>query len=76
MFKDRALTVTMDKKDKDQAPRNPTNPKEFEKKAEFVLHKLERIGKKVFIGVCAYVVLDTVRQVAVAKTIYQTDEKE
>jgi hypothetical protein len=67
MFKNRKITVTMGKAQKDQFPQEPKDPKEFEKKTEFVLNKLGVIGTKVFVGICIYVLLDTHRQVEVAK---------
>lgn len=66
-FKDRAITVTVDKKTVDQIPEPPKDPQELEKKADFVLTKLETLGTKVFVGICIYVILDTRRQVAVAR---------
>jgi hypothetical protein len=67
MFNKRGITIKVDPKDKDQTPPTPVDPEAFKKKAEFVLHKLERSGAKVFAGICIYVILDTRRKVAVAK---------
>ncbi len=67
MFRNRALIVKLDKSAKEKTPEAPSDPKDFENKAEIILHKLEALGTKLFIGVCIYVVLDTGRKVAVAK---------
>lgn len=74
MFKNRAITVTVDKKNKDELQEQPEDPAIFEHKADHILRKLEKIGTKVFVGVCIYVILDTVRQVAVAQTIYPQEQ--
>lgn len=71
----RKLVVSVEKRDKEQS--TDTEVKTFEAKADYVLHKLERVGTKVFVGFCVYILLDTYRQVAVVKSIYcqpQTDE--
>jgi hypothetical protein len=70
MFKNRAITVTVDKSHKDQNQETPKDPQDFEKKAEFVLNKLGVVGTKVFAGVCIYVLLDTHRKVAIMKAMY------
>lgn len=75
MFRNKKLVVTVDKKDKEATPPAPSNRRDFEQKATFVLHKIESIGKKVFVGVCIYVALDTVRQVSVANANHP-EEKE
>ncbi len=67
MFRNRAITVKMDKITKDKTPETPCDPQAFEKKAEVILHKLQRFGATMFVGVCVFVILDTRRQVAVAK---------
>lgn len=68
MFK-RQVTVRMEKKDtKASTPQDPfVNESLFERKADHILHALESTGAKMFLGVCVYVVLDTIRQVQVAK---------
>lgn len=71
MFRDRKLTVTVDKVDRGQTPETPPDPEALEKKADMILRKLEKLGKKAFLGLCIYVVLDTNRQVAVARASYQ-----
>ena len=68
MFKNRSIVVTMDKADK-TTPQTTSDPEAFEKKTDIVVSKLERLGKKVFLGVCVYIVLDTHRNVAVAKAM-------
>lgn len=69
MFKNRKLTVTVDK-----VRHDPEDPHDifvdealFEKKADAVLSRLEEIGVKVFAGFCVYIILDTWRQVQVAR---------
>lgn len=70
MFKKRKLVVSLDRQDKDGTS-EPLEPKQFEAKADYVIHKLEGIGGKVFLGFCVYILLDTYRQVQVANAIYQ-----
>lgn len=70
MLKNRQLTVKLDKPNKVQTTETSCDPKAFERKVETVLHNLESIGAKMFLGVCIYVMLDTRRQVAVARAIY------
>lgn len=67
MFKNRAITVKVDKVDKHHTAEKSCDDKTFEEKADIVLHILEGLGVKLFLGVCVYVILDTQRQVAVAK---------
>lgn len=69
MFKNRAITVRLNKVNKDRTVENTCQDKSFEKKAEAILHILEGVGSKLLFGLCVYVVLDTHRQVAVAKVI-------
>lgn len=70
MFHNRKITVTVDKVDKPQLPLGlPEDPEILEKKADMILHKLEKLGAKAFLGLCVYVVLDTHRQTAVAKAM-------
>lgn len=67
MFKNRKLTVTVDKKDKNIPPETLETLAAFEKKSEIILKKLEYVGVRVFFGVCFLIILDTHRQVAIAK---------
>lgn len=67
MFKNRKLIVTMDKVDKDQFTEIIKDPQAFEKRTDIVVRKLESVGKKVFAGICIFVILDTYRQVKVAE---------
>jgi hypothetical protein len=67
MFKNRKLTVSFDKQSKNATSENSYGTPEFEKKAEVILHRLESLGAKMFLGVCVYVMLDTHRQVAVER---------
>ena len=66
MFKNRKITVTVDKKNEDPYS-EVIDSISFEEKTEVILKKLEQVGKKVFLGICIYVLLDTKRQVAVAR---------
>lgn len=72
MFKNRKLTVTVDKVRHDPEDLNDilVNEELFEKKADAVLSRFEELGVKVFAGFCVYIILDTWRQVQVAKTMY------
>jgi hypothetical protein len=67
MFKNRQLTVKLDKRSESDAPEAAFDNVPFEAKTEVILRGLEGIGRKMFYGVCIYVLLDTRRQVAVAK---------
>lgn len=71
----RTITVRMEKKDKkDKTPMETSGDENFDKKADAVLYRLEELGAKMFLGVCAYILLDTYRQVKVAQAIYQPTE--
>lgn len=74
MFKNRKITVTVDKKNNDQTLDTPEDPMLFEHRADHLLRKFERIGTKVFVGVCVYVLLDTFRQVTVAQNTYPPEQ--
>lgn len=69
MFKNRELKITVDKKGKGPQTDEETiiDTKNWEAKTDYVLSKLQSIGTKMFLGVCAYIVLDTARQVTVEK---------
>lgn len=73
MFKNRKLTVTVDKKDKNIPPETFESLAAFERKSEIILKKLEYVGVRVFFGVCFLVLLDTHRQVAIAKANQSQD---
>lgn len=68
MFKKRAIKLTLDK-----APEKPKKTEteviedrhDFFKKTDYVFKKLHSTGFKVAIAIGVYVVLDTIRQVAV-----------
>lgn len=66
MFKNKELRIRMDKKDSEV----PTiqDEKSFERKVKIVFHHVEKIGVKIFVGVCVFVLLDTFRQVEIEKT--------
>lgn len=65
----RHLTIRWEKKnEKVQTAREPfVDQMQFENKTDHILSRLESTGAKMFLGVCAYIVLDTFRQVQVAK---------
>jgi hypothetical protein len=67
MFKNRQLTVKLNKVNEDETSMTISNGKTFEEKTAIIKQTLEGLGKKMFIGVCVYVVLDTHRQVAIVK---------
>lgn len=69
MLRKRALQVQVVKPDKTKTPETSEDDITFEQKTEFVLRKLESVGAKMFLGFCAYIVLDTHRQVAIAKAM-------
>lgn len=80
MFKKRALVVRLDK----AAPKNALaedalDIRPIEVKAGAitgtVLKKFEKVGWKVFGCVCVYVLLDTARQVAVARASQPYEEE-
>ena len=63
--KKRQIRLSVEKVDKDQNALEPSADG-FDKTA-FVLDQVGRLGKKVFVGVCIYVILDTYRQVRIAE---------
>lgn len=67
MFKNRKLTLTVDKKDKNIPPETLESLMTFEKKTDIVLRKLEYVGVRVFFGACVLILLDTHRKVSVAR---------
>lgn len=67
MFKNREIKVTVDKKDKNKDDVESHDDRLIEEKTEAILKKVERVGFKVFGAFCVYVLLDTYRQVQVAK---------
>lgn len=80
MFKKRALIVKLDKAEPKNALAEDTDIRPIEIKAGAVtgtvLKKFEKVGWKVFGCVCVYVLLDTVRQVAVARASQPYPETE
>lgn len=68
MFRKRAIKVSLEKQGKSD-PVVKTDETTFEEKAAVVRHILGDVVGKVFIGVAAYVVLDTYRQVSIAKAL-------
>ncbi len=67
MFKNREIRIELHKKADGESQDAPTTIEEIDERADLVLHKVERLMAKVFIGIVIYVALDTGRQVAVAK---------
>lgn len=67
MFKNREIKVSVDKKDKNADSESHRDNRPIEEKAEAILKKLEKYGIKVAFCVGGYVLLDTYRQVQVAK---------
>lgn len=67
MFKKRALEVKVVKSDKNAKQETSEDTDCFKDKAEFVLRRLESTGSKMFLGMCVYILLDTYRQVQIAK---------
>lgn len=67
MFKNRTLAVKVVKDEKEKEPEVTCCHRTFEEKTENVRDNLENLGRKVFLGICIYIVLDTYRQVSVAK---------
>jgi hypothetical protein len=67
MFKNRSFTIKVNRPNED-APQDPTlDAENFEIRSDAILRKIERLGAKMFLGVCIYIALDTRRQVAVAR---------
>lgn len=64
--KKRALEVKVVKRDK-ATTSETSNCDDFKEKASFVMHELEGVAAKMFLGVCVYILLDTYRQVQIAK---------
>ena len=53
------------KRSKPDGQGNIVSEDDFERRADQVLFRLEDLGAKMFLGVCAYILLDTFRQVKV-----------
>ena len=69
MFKNREVKITVNKKDKGPQTAEETiiDAKDWKDKTDYALSKLQSFGKMVALSVCAYVILDTARQVTVEK---------
>ena len=65
----RQVTVRLEKKDKstDSAQEPFVEEMQFERKAYIAKRAIEDLGAKMFLGVCVYIVLDTIRQTQIAK---------
>lgn len=64
----RRLQVSVVKDKKVAATTSEPSGPTFEEKVHIVTNSVERVVKKAAWGVCAYVVLDTIRKVAVAQS--------
>lgn len=67
MFKNREIRIKLNKTPEGGAQDSSETIKDLDERADLVLHKVERLMVKMFIGVALYVALDTGRQVAVAQ---------
>jgi hypothetical protein len=67
MRKKRGFTIKVERADKNTDQETYLDDECFEKKAETIRHNLEGLAAKMFLGVCVYVLLDTHRQVQIAK---------
>lgn len=65
----RTLTVKMEKQKKEKNPDTPESD-DFDDKADKMLFRIEDLGAKMFLGICAYILLDTYRQVKIAKAVH------
>lgn len=74
MFKNRGVKVTYLGKDKDGQISKASDVSQFEQKLDIVIDRIEKIGVKVFFGICIFVVLDTVRRVAVEASKDESSE--
>jgi hypothetical protein len=67
MFRNRAVLVKLSKTPKDQIAEEPRDKRPVEDKVGAILKKLDKPALKVFGCVCVFVLLDTFRQVQVAR---------
>lgn len=69
MLRKRDITVKISKKggDENTTVDEPIDYRLIEERAAAVVHVLEQVAIKAFVGVCIFVILDTHRQVAIAK---------
>lgn len=76
MFKNRAVLVKLQKDNKEVVVEEHHDVRPIEEKTGAILKKFEKVGLKVFVCIGAYVLLDTIRQVAVtrAEQPYPTEE--
>lgn len=68
----RKMIITLDKKDGDE---EPTDPDHFQKQFDVALDKLEIFGRKILVGVAAYILMDTWRQVTVERAKHDRDAR-
>jgi len=67
MFKNRTVQVDVVKKNTKATESSVIDDMKLENKRIYITNLVQSSIKKIAIGVCAYVILDTVRQVAVEK---------
>lgn len=76
MFRNRAVLVKLSKTKNNEVVDETVDARPIEVKADAILQSLKKVGWQAFGCVCVYVLLDTFRQVAVARAEqpYPTDE--
>lgn len=67
MFKDREIRIKLNKTNESESQDSSETIKDFDERADSVMHRVERLMVGMFVGIGIYVLLDTGRQVAVAK---------
>jgi hypothetical protein len=67
LLENRKLSITVDRKEANSQPPSSNEMHVFEDKVVFIEKIVKDTIKTIFVGVCAYVVLDTARQMMVAK---------
>lgn len=67
MLKGRAVTIKLERPVPEGEVENKPDNRSVEEKAEVVLYVIEKVASKIFMGMCVYILLDTRRQVAIAK---------
>lgn len=76
MFKNRSVNVKLQKDEKTPATKTTTDTRSIEEKTGAILKPLGKFGFKVALCVGAYVLLDTFRQVSVARATIDYDQEE
>lgn len=68
MLKNRDITLRIGKKINEETENGEiVNDEPLEEKVRRIVHALEEPAKKIFFGICLYVMVDTIRKVAIAK---------